>query len=481
MVNIDSRVFLYLRIVLVSILIAFLGLGPVPRAINTLMKNSHLALDSGEWSSAATSLANIAEYYPWRVELNIDAAHTAFQAGNPKAAIEYLERPGTLSRLSTDDQILLGDAYYQSGNASKAEAIWKEVVDRGNSIQAVQRLADLFLEQKDYASAASEDQTLLSLNPSDARLYYQVGLLYAITDPLKAVPFLAQAVEIDPSDATNAQKLFDKIRTASLFDQPAYTLLASGRQLADSGEWALAAEAFKHATEIDPGYADAWAFLGEAQQQINMKETGSGSGEGLNELEQAMRLDGSSVLAKTFMGLYWERQQDYSQAQSYVEQAIANSPEDPYLYTELGNILSKAGDLPAAQLAFEKAIQLAPQDPVFYRLKAEFALENQIQTRELALPAARQALMLNQKDPESLDLMAKVMIELQDYYSAESYAQAAINADAGYSPAYLHLGTAYLYRGESELARNWLDLAIKQDPNSLAASQAARMINYYFP
>ena len=134
-------------------------------------------------------------------------------------------------------------------------------------------------------------QTLLSLNPSDVKLYYQVGLLYAITEPLKALPFLAQAVEIDPSNATNAQELYDKIRTANLFDQPAYTLLASGRQLADMGEWVYAAEAFKQATELDPGYADAWAFLGEAQQQISMQETGSSSETGLTELEQALQLD----------------------------------------------------------------------------------------------------------------------------------------------------------------------------------------------
>jgi tetratricopeptide (TPR) repeat protein len=480
-VNIDSRVFLYIRIVLVSILIALLGLGPVPHALSTLLKNAHLAVESGEWSSAATRLANAANYYPWRVELNIDAAHAAFEAGDPKAAIEYLERPGTFSSLTTDDLLLLGDAYYQSGNTAKAEATWRSAADLGNSVQAIQRLADLSLEQKDYASAANLMQTMLSLNPAEVSLYYQVGLLYASSNPLKALTFLAQAADIDPSNASNAQELYDIIRTANLFDKPAYTQLASGRRLAEMGEWAMASEAFKHATELDPGYADAWAFLGEAQQQLNIQEVGSSSEAGLTELEHAVQLDSGSILANTFMGLYWERQQDYSQAQYYLKQAIANSPDDPYLYTELGNILSKAGDLPTAQSAFEKAITLAPQDPLFYRLKAEFALENQIQIRELALPPARQALMLNPNNPDSLDLMAKIMLELQDYYSAESYAQAAINADPGYTPAYLHLGTAYLYRGEADKARKWLDLAIKQDPGSWVAAQATRMIDYYFP
>ncbi len=479
--KVDSRISLYLRIVLVSLLIAFLGLGPVPHALSTLLKNAHLSLESGDWSNAAKNLANAANYYPWRVELNIQAAQAAFKAGDPKATIEYLERPGTFSHLSTDDLILLGDAYSQSGNTSKAEAIWKNAVDQGNSIQATQRLADLYMEQKEYASAASQMQNLLSFNPANIRMYYQVGLLYAVTDPLKALPYLAQAADIDPSNASNAQELYDKIRTANLFKQPAYTLLVSGRQLAGMGEWALAAEAFKQATGLDPGYADAWAFLGEAQQQIEIKEAGSSSEAGLTELERAVQLDRGSVLANTFLGLYWERQQDFTQAQNYLNQAIAITPEDPYLYTELGNILSKAGDLPAAQSGYEKAIQMAPKDPLFYRLLAEFALENQIQIRELALPRARQAVMLNQHDPASLDLMAKVMIALQDYYSAKNYAQAAIDSDPGFAPAYLHLGTVYLYLNESDQARQWLYTASKLEPGSWTANQATRMIEYYFP
>ena len=195
---------------------------------------------------------------------------------------------------------------------------------------------------------------------------------------------------------------------------------------------------------------------------------------------QALQVDGKSILANTFMGLFWERQQDYSVAASYLEQAIAISPDDPYLYTELGNILSKAGDLPNAQAAYEAAIKIAPQEPLFHRLLAEYALENQIQTHELALPAARQAVMLNPHDPASLDLMAKVMLELKDYHSAENYAQEALSSDPGYAPAYLHLGTAYLYLNEPKLALQWLDKARKLEPDSWVGIQAARMIDFYF-
>ena len=477
----DSPLTFYLRILLVSIFIALLGLTPTPHAAGTLLDNAYQSIAAGDLQDAAKNLAGAASYFPWRDDLNLEAAHNAFQAGDPKSTIEYLERPGTISQLTTDDLIMLGDAYNQSDNSAIAEAIWKHVTELGDSIVANQRLVDLYLQQKDYASAASYSQKLLFLDPSNVHLYYQIGLLYVVTDPVKALPFLAQAVETDPANASDAQVLHDKIRTANLFDEPAYTYLIIGRQLANFGDWEFASVAFKRAVSLRPGYADAWALLSEAHQQITLQETGLASNVGLPELELALQLDGNSILANTLMGLYWERQEDYSQAQQYLEHAIAFSPDDPYLYAELANILSKAGDLPAAQSAYESAIRLTPQDPLFYRQLAEFAMENQIQIRELALPAARQAILLNPRDASSLDVMAQVMLMLQDYHSAERFSLSALQSDPEFSPAYLHLGTAYIYMGESILARQWLGLAETVNPDSWVAAQAKRLIDFYFP
>lgn len=322
---------------------------------------------------------------------------------------------------------------------------------------------------------------MLRLQPSDAKQQYEVGLLYAATEPLKALPYLATAAEMDPALATSARELHDEIRTANLFDQPAYLLVASGRQLGSLGEWRLAEEAFKRATQADLEYPDARAFLGEARQQASIAGSEAISDAGYSDLTIALEIDPGSVVANTLMGLYWERQRDFTQAQFYMERAISINSDDPYLFTELGNILSKAGDLPAAQANFEKAISLAPDKPLFYRLLAEFAMENHIQVRELALPAGRQAVKLDPQDPDSLDVMARIMLELEDYHAAEQYARKAIDAVPGYAPGYLHLGMAYIFLDQPDLAREWLERAKAADPGSWVASQASRMLDYYFP
>jgi tetratricopeptide (TPR) repeat protein len=480
-VNTESSLHFYLRILLAAILIALLRLSPVPYAVNSLLENAHQSVVFGDFQNASTYLAAVAQYYPWMVELNKKAAQYAYQSDNPESTIQYLERPGTISHLNSDDLLLLGDAYFKSGDVSMAEAIWKRVTQLVDSTPAYQRLADTYIQQGDYPSATAVLQQMLSLNPSDTHLYYQLGLLYSISDPLHALPFLAQAQQIDLSNSQKAADLHDKIRTASLFDQPAYTLLMVGRQLANWGEWQWALVAFQRAVAIRPAYADAWAFLAEASQQVAFTQNNPDTSVGLADLELALQLDPNSVLSLTLMGIYWERRADYSQAQAYIQEAITLNPTDPYLLIELGNILSKAGDLPTAQSAYESAIQLAPQDPVFYRQLAEFALQNQIQIREQALPAARQAIMLNPHDASSLDVMAQVMLMLLDYHSAERYSLQAVQEDPKFSLAYLHCGLAYLYQGKGDLAQQWLGRAESLDPQSWVAGQAARFLDYYFP
>ena len=479
--KISTPLSIYLRIFLVSLFIALLGLAPRPYAAARFIETASQAIARGDLFVASQSLAEAGKFFPWRIDLFLLAGRYAIHAGDPKAAIQYFESPGARSHLSYADMLLLGDAYLQSGDSLMAEAIWKHASTLDNSSPALQRLADLYLQQKDYSSATTALEKLLRINPADIGLYYQIGCLYASTNPDKALPFLAQAAQIDKVNGDYAQDLHDKIRTALLFDDPSYTLLIAGRQLASLGKWEFALGAFQNAATLQPGYADAWAYLGEARQHINQLELTKNVNAGYSDLKQALQLEPDSSLVNTFMGLFWERREDYSQAQTYLKRAIKGNPNDPILYTELGNILSKSGDLPAAQSAYESAIQRAPKDFLFYRLLAEFALNNQIQIRELALPNARQAVTLNPNDASTLDVMAQVMLLLEDYHSAERFARYAIQADPSLATAYLHLGTAYLYLNEPGFARQWLNLAETIDPASPVANIAKRMLDYYFP
>ncbi len=479
--NLPPWVSHYARILIIGVLVATLGLAPLPHAASRYLAGANEALKAGDALITAVELGAAANYFPWRPELYALAARYALQGGESPLAIHYLKLAGAISPLTSSDLLLLGDAYLESFNSSEAELIWTRLAGDDPTPAVYQRLADLHLEQRNYSSAIQDLRSLLAANPSDTSRYFQLGTLLAVTDPQLALPYLVQAADLDPVNAQKARTLHDKLLTAGLFDQPAYNLLVAGRQLADWGDWTLAALAFQRATSLQPAYAEAWALLGEARQQLSILQAGDRRQAGLLELNRALQLDPGSVLANTLMALHWERLQRYAMAQPYLEQAIKATPQDPFLYSELGSLLAKTGDLPAAQAAYQRATALSPTEPLFFRLLAGFALEHEIQLRELALPAARQALLLNVSDPASLDLMAQVMLALKDYHSAERFAAAAWKAGPGDAQAALHLGMAYVYLEQPYLAKYWLNCTLNAAQGTPTAAFAQRLLAYYFP
>ena len=127
--NTASPLSFYLRITLISLVIALFGLAPHPHAAGEYLMDANQSIISGDWLTASQDLADVAQYYPWWFELNLEAGRFAFQGGDPEAAIQYLELPGTISHLTIDDLILLGDAYNQSDDPFMAESIWKRVTE----------------------------------------------------------------------------------------------------------------------------------------------------------------------------------------------------------------------------------------------------------------------------------------------------------------------------------------------------------------
>ena len=475
----DTRWGLILRLLLAAVLVALLNLAPRPHALRQALDGARRAALRQAYTTAYSQAALAAELAPRRLDLSLLAARYALQSGQAQQAIDLLEQPYLASRRSPVDLTLLGDAYQQAGDSYMAAAIWERAAALAPSAEVYQRLAEHALAHQDIPTAIDYLSQLLRFNPADASLNYRLGLLYAAVEPETALAYLAQAGELDPSLAENTLELSRKIRTATLFEQPAYTLVAAGRVLATLEEWELAKAAFLRAAELRPDYAEAWAFLGEARQQT--ARAGASKYTGLAELQRALGLDPASVSANLLMGLYWSRQGEPLKAIGYIRSTLAVEPDNPLLYAELGSALAQSGDLPAAQAAYEQAITLAPDDPLYYRLLADFSLTHRIQVQDIALPAARTALILAPQDARSLDLLGQTMLTLQDYYSAERFLVQAVASDPAYAPAHLHLGMAFVQLGEMGRARQEFDQAAALGSGTWTAAQAQRFITYYYP
>lgn len=471
------------RALLLGLLISLIGISARPHQIDQAFLHTKQSLEIGRSDQAALYLRKIAEYFTWWPNLWLYAGRYAVQGSEPESAIDYFKHYGSLNDLTIKDQILLGDAYLQSGDLFAAERILKNIADNHVSTEEIyRRLAEIHRRQDNILALTEDLKSLFSIRPNNANLAYELGLLLSTQEPELALTYLEQAAQLDPSFSESAYKLQREIITARLAEEPAYTFLTAGRRLASMNEWKLASQAFHQAARTRPDYAEAWAFLGEAKQHLeDMGSELNSYPPGLSELETALQINPNSITANILMGIYWQRQNQYDQALNYVQIASDLDPSNPMLYAELAAVMAKTGDLEHAQEQYERAIELLPGDPTYWRLLAEFSLHYQLQVRQIALPAARRAVILSSDDPLPLDVLGQVLVILGDNLNAERYLRRALEVDKEYAPAHLHLGIVYMNRGENDRARAHFDLAKHVASNSWTYEQAQRLISYYFP
>jgi protein O-GlcNAc transferase len=273
---------------------------------------------------------------------------------------------------------------------------------------------------------------------------------------------------------------------ARIANDPAYTLLNTGRAFASFDKWTLAGEAFRQAILKRPDYAEAWAYLGEARQHLlvttgSVASKGEAKSDGLVELQTALKLDPESLSAQSFLALYWMRQSRYDLALEAIRKAVSISPDNPVLMADLADIQAASGDLYGAYDTFQKAASLAPFDPIFLRRIVRFSLAYNFQVEKVALPFARKILADDPKNPVNLDLMAQVMISQGDLASAERFLIRALQADPRSASAHLHLGMFYLLQEDQHMALEQFKLALALDPDGPSGNEAQRMLNLRSP
>ena len=476
-----AGILLWLMIPLVLILL--LGIAARAYTVTQMIQQArHLLEQNASKESrreAASLLAEAAESIPWHNDLWEQAGSAALQGGDPQLAAGYYVEAKSRGGLSAQGRIALGDAYGQMGNLPAAISEWESALQAGGAAGEIySRLLPAHGSLSDTAAILSDLQALVAMQPDDASLQYELGLLLAAQQPEAALEHLKQAAELDPRLAASAELLRRNIRTASVKDNLDFTLLEAGRSLGSLGEWELATQAFRQATLNRPDYAEAWAFLGEAIQHLPPAETGS---DGLAELNKALQLDPQALSAHLFLALYWQRQQRLELALEILRKAARLYPDNLNVQTEMGKTLAMQGDLGAALEAYQRAVSLAPGDATAYRQLVEFSLEPNYQVQEVALPAARRLILLNANDPASLDVMGQVLLSLGDSANAERYFNRVLRSDALYAPAHLHLGLIYMEQGDRPAAYEEFKLVLAQSPGTAAAEQAERLLQEYFP
>jgi tetratricopeptide (TPR) repeat protein len=424
----------------------------------------------GDLPGAAYAYAAAAERIPWQPTLWARAGEAAFSAGEIQDSIVYFQRAEGRAALSQAGWADFAKAYQINGDTADAIAAWKKALP---SVSAYAYLADNYRQEGDLSAALEDWRALIALDAKNANAHYQLGLLLTATSPEQAVPELMSAAQLDPKLDASVQSLRTSLNTALLSDDRAYQLTISGIALGGLGAWDLAGEAFRRATVINPGYADAWAWLGESKQH--------GGQDGLMDLQKAILLDPGSAMIQDLYGIYWQRQGQTTRALAAFQRAAELEPDNAGWQMALGSAYEQSGDLVAALEHYNDAVTLSPQDASTWRALAEFSLNNDVDVAGTGLPAVQKLLALAPADWQSDDLAGLAAFEMSHLVEAEQLFLKAIQIAPDQAAPHEQLGLAYLEAGDRASAYPQLIQATTLDPNGTYGDQAQRLLEQNFP
>jgi len=431
-----------------------------------------------EWKQAETAApyTEIAKHYliaakrlPWQPGLYELAGTAHYHAKEYSQANSAYQEAFQRGALSAEGWVAWGDVNYLNGDHPRAAEIWKQGISQQNpSKNLYSRLARIYAEDKDYSTAAKYLQKYVPNHPEDAYAHYQLGLLLTLSDPNEALSQLLNASQLDPQFDPAVQTLRTTLNLSALSDTPSERLVIIGRGLGLVNEWELAHAAFEEAVKDNERNAEAWAWLGEANQQTGKN--------GSEELNQALSLNPNSSTVRGLRGLYFQRIGNNREALVEFQTAAQLEPDNPAWVISIGESYSKLGDLIRALEAYQYATMLAPDDIHYYLLLAGFCAQNDINLDDAGIPAAQKAVQLAPEDPHALDMLGWLYTMSGRDSEAEAMLSTALEHDPKLASGHYHLALLYLQKGDYVSMHNHLIQA-----RDLGDNDAQILLNQYFP
>lgn len=247
-----------------------------------------------------------------------------------------------------------------------------------------------------------------------------------------------------------------------------YTLMAKSHHEAHRFDDAI--EAGKKATEIDPGHAPAWYWLGVSYAKKQQWD------EAITALEKVLRLNPSPAQRRSsydYLGLAYSRKGRYGEAIPAFKQAIELFADDPQyqgvLYHSLGFAYAETGDFDQAIQAYRRALTLKIKDEeVTVRELRRASLMKYLQPARAAItagnyPAAwaayRRVLSLNRKDPGPYGEVGSLLLGLCDPGASIRVLEEGLKHIQNDWGLRRWLGLAYGQKGEPARVREYRGLA----------------------
>jgi len=332
------------------------------------------------------------------------------------------------------------------------------------------RLYDLAtdLAQKGrHADAIPIWQKAVELEPQDARARYYLGVsLQSEGHNQEAIEALQKSVEINPDNAaayTGLASVFegmgmreaaldavDKSRAAAvsewrktveIYPEEPTTHFNLALALDKQGNLPQAIEEYRKTISLDPQNGSAYTNLGIALAKVGEID------EAIAQFEKRLALGEGSARAHGNLGAALLEKRRFEEAVMHCRKAVEMDPAYADAYSNLAMALAMTNRVDEAIPYLEKAVTLGPAEPEFrYKLGRLLAAKGRF---DVAIPHLEEAVNLTgAQEPLSLELLAALYSEVGRFPDAV------------------------------RVARQALDIAVRQNNQDLAATLRARISAY---
>lgn len=442
-------------------LLVLLAPTPVPKPLAEPIREAGRAAESGRPFAALRGLEAALSFEPSFVALHWPAARAALAAGLPEKALFHLDRTP-----SSDPQVacLRCIGLQEAGLPEAAVECW-----RGAPAACMSDVASLERMEAAYRSLGDGEGTLLALErlaelaPDDPAVARRLALHWITSDHERARPHLRMAA--DRGD-TLCQALLGLVDGAAAEDRPALFLTRLGKSLIQVNEWELATAAFRRALSLEPDLHEARAYLGLA-----LDNTG---GDGETELLAAAAAAPQSLLPQLLLALHFRAAGRPQRALAHLERAEALDPGNPALLAEMAATYEALGDLLSAREFYHSAAELARTNGGFWLLLAEFALSHEIEIEQVAVPAARNAAVLEPDNARAFSALGYAHHLAGQPLLAERCLRRALALNPLDARLQLRWGLQRHAQGDVPAALAALALATDLDPRGVIGTLARR-------
>ena len=298
--------------------------------------------------SAYLSAVNLDQKDP-NLHYNLSALYE--RLGRQKEADFYLDNAVTLNSDDLEGRLKLAQRLTDTGNLEKARKSLSMLLEKKpDSKQGLALMANILEQQGDSGALRQVYEKILSLDPDNEAVGYNLGVLEYEGGNLKAaLPYFEGYVKNHPEDTTVQEILFDIYRKEN--NAPA----AYGQALI--------------LLELEPGEMDAYDFVfeylknrGEYDQLIPILEMG------LKKNPDQIRINEYLIFAYLKTG-------KETLAISEMEKILEQKPDDMELWLQLARLSEKKNQIPKSIKAYRRVLDLYPEHPeaseAYLRLRLE--------------------------------------------------------------------------------------------------------------